>query len=690
MADLVVRPSIVLGPNDILTVDKFNLMATPVVELQISDRVDDQSFFRNGNFYSSFWANAAGVSCPVGVNTFNANYWYVRPIGAAVTTKRDTSVPDTNSLFSLEIDGANNVAEVYFGQNINADLSATLRRICTFSGYIFNNSGLTLSPKLLVFSCDSFNNFNTVTQILQVDLQTASNGSWTFMSATFDLTGLANVANGITVELMIPTGGLSATSKRVNFSRIKFQIGEIATEFVDDVALFVQSPSVDSTMLQDGCIARPSLFLPNVVPAGAYVAGSIHSGDIGVGQVKAANLDPGINTTTAANFTVPAVNANVAITMTSAAGILAGLLLTIQGAGAYSAVSVAGNVVTAQNTGASGNASAGTIINSGASVTTSGNAVVGALGFTPVNKAGDTAVGLINHSVDTVVGPSSGAQAAVVAQVSAANKANDGYFPALGFVRDPVAGPTRSVGLTVDNRLKTVDFTGKVGYIGDSITQLDNSFYQDKSITLNKLADSLVNLIIPPGIMANFAGPNPPTGWLVCDGTAVSRTTYSALFAAIGTYWGAGDNIDTFNLPDLRGRTPIGYVNSPVGGITSRTFATRGGEENHVLSIGELASHNHAQGAHTHSQNAHSHTDSGHTHTCNLATSTFTIGGGNQTVSPGGTIGYNPGTSLGYANLNSVVPTINATVPPDLGYNGGNGGHNTMMPFAVVYIIIKT
>jgi microcystin-dependent protein len=49
-----------------------------------------------------------------------------------------------------------------------------------------------------------------------------------------------------------------------------------------------------------------------------------------------------------------------------------------------------------------------------------------------------------------------------------------------------------------------------------------------------------------------------PSGWLLCDGSAVSRTTYAALFAAIGTTYGAGNGSTTFNVPDLRGRTPVG------------------------------------------------------------------------------------------------------------------------------------
>ena len=56
------------------------------------------------------------------------------------------------------------------------------------------------------------------------------------------------------------------------------------------------------------------------------------------------------------------------------------------------------------------------------------------------------------------------------------------------------------------------------------------------------------------GMIAPFAMASPPTGWLACDGSAVSRTvTYSALFVAIGTTWGSGDGSSTFNVPDLEG-----------------------------------------------------------------------------------------------------------------------------------------
>lgn len=62
----------------------------------------------------------------------------------------------------------------------------------------------------------------------------------------------------------------------------------------------------------------------------------------------------------------------------------------------------------------------------------------------------------------------------------------------------------------------------------------------------------------PTGAVTEYAGSSAPTGWLLCDGSAVSRSTYAALFAVIGTNYGAGDGSTTFNVPDVRGRVPTG------------------------------------------------------------------------------------------------------------------------------------
>lgn len=80
---------------------------------------------------------------------------------------------------------------------------------------------------------------------------------------------------------------------------------------------------------------------------------------------------------------------------------------------------------------------------------------------------------------------------------------------------------------------------------------------------------------IPSGMLAPFAGTSAPSGWFLCYGQAVSRTTYAALFTAIGTTYGTGDGTTTFNLPDLRGRTIAG-VDDMGGSAASRLTGDNG------------------------------------------------------------------------------------------------------------------
>ena len=70
----------------------------------------------------------------------------------------------------------------------------------------------------------------------------------------------------------------------------------------------------------------------------------------------------------------------------------------------------------------------------------------------------------------------------------------------------------------------------------------------------------------PPGTVQAYAGSAAPSGWLLCDGSAVSRTTYANLFSAISTIWGAGDGSTTFNLPDGRGAVLRGTGTGSVNG----------------------------------------------------------------------------------------------------------------------------
>ena len=101
-------------------------------------------------------------------------------------------------------------------------------------------------------------------------------------------------------------------------------------------------------------------------------------------------------------------------------------------------------------------------------------------------------------------------------------------------------------------------------------------------------AAGAISALMPSGVILPFGGSTAPTGWLVCDGSAISRTTYANLFAAIGTSHGYGDNSTTFNLPDFRGRFMRG-VDGTAGrdpDKATRTAAATGGNTgNNVGSI---------------------------------------------------------------------------------------------------------
>lgn len=73
---------------------------------------------------------------------------------------------------------------------------------------------------------------------------------------------------------------------------------------------------------------------------------------------------------------------------------------------------------------------------------------------------------------------------------------------------------------------------------------------------------TVVNNNTPVGLISMYSGTTAPTGWLICDGSAISRTTYATLFGVIGTTYGSGDGSTTFNLPNLKGKVPVGLNNS--------------------------------------------------------------------------------------------------------------------------------
>ncbi len=88
----------------------------------------------------------------------------------------------------------------------------------------------------------------------------------------------------------------------------------------------------------------------------------------------------------------------------------------------------------------------------------------------------------------------------------------------------------------------------------------------------------------------NFA----PRGWAYCDGQLLPIAQNTALFSLVGTIYG-GDGQTTLGLPNLQGRTPIGWGNGP--GLTTRQIGQKGGEETHTLTVNEMANHSHTANA---------------------------------------------------------------------------------------------
>lgn len=122
--------------------------------------------------------------------------------------------------------------------------------------------------------------------------------------------------------------------------------------------------------------------------------------------------------------------------------------------------------------------------------------------------------------------------------------------------------------------------TGDILLGGHRITgaavPVDDSELVRKDYVDDALSNAQASLIAPVGSITMFAASVIPSGWLECDGAAVSRSTYAALFAAISTTFGAGDASTTFNVPDLKGRVAVGAGTGTSDGVTGLTLTAGG------------------------------------------------------------------------------------------------------------------
>jgi microcystin-dependent protein/predicted nucleic-acid-binding Zn-ribbon protein len=221
------------------------------------------------------------------------------------------------------------------------------------------------------------------------------------------------------------------------------------------------------------------------------------------------------------------------------------------------------------------------------------------------------------------------------------------------------AGETDTGNMTIGGTLGvtgTSTFTGAAALNGGGTsttpTTGDNT---TKVATTAFVQTALANATIS-GSIQMWPTASAPTGWLICDGSAVSRTTYATLYGVIGTTFGVGDGSTTFNLPNYQGR-------SPLGASTAYSLTTTGGSADAVVV------------SHTHTATV---TDPGHNHVLPYTIPIYTIGGSSG---PNNTFGIvsNPATT---SNTTGVTVANSTT--------GSSGTGANLQPYLAINFIIKT
>lgn len=125
-------------------------------------------------------------------------------------------------------------------------------------------------------------------------------------------------------------------------------------------------------------------------------------------------------------------------------------------------------------------------------------------------------------------------------------------------------------------------------------TETAEEYFKNSNNQWEKILNQPSGDTLPIGSIAQFGGETAPTNWLICDGQAVSRETYSELFAVIGTTYGDGNGSTTFNLPDFSSRSPMGLGTGTDGtNSETTTLGETKGEYEHTLTINEMPKHQH-------------------------------------------------------------------------------------------------
>jgi microcystin-dependent protein len=233
---------------------------------------------------------------------------------------------------------------------------------------------------------------------------------------------------------------------------------------------------------------------------------------------------------------------------------------------------------------------------------------------------------------------------------------------------------SRSINNTVYVNNRLVKFVKNPSKTLDVIVERDETIHNNLTIGNDLRAKNIYAnggnffldsyLLIPYGTIIQSAAINLPEGWLDCNGAITLRTTYTNLFNAIGYTYStdfSGSDL-SFNVPDLLGRVAVGA--GAGAGLTSRTLGSKGGAETHVLTTGEMPSHNHGV------------TDPGHAHSYV-----------NNTNDQNTDNAFATETAADQVDLNQT--TGSNTTGISINNTGGGQAHNNMQPYVVLRYFIK-
>ncbi len=195
-----------------------------------------QNIAVNGNY--DHWQRAGGSSVTSTttwnrLTSFAADRNFTLPAGASVTQQRSTTVPDSNSRYSVLITGATSVTTVDHGQRFRVDaVLDRLKQPVVVSWKVQNNSGADFTPTIRANTPNSADVFSATTNRLAANLQVCTNGAWTRVWAAIDPSAYTNIDNGLELLIRIPSGSLDGAGKSVRISQFDVRPGTWLVPFV--------------------------------------------------------------------------------------------------------------------------------------------------------------------------------------------------------------------------------------------------------------------------------------------------------------------------------------------------------------------------------------------------------------------------------------------------------------------------